>query len=121
MANAEALYETLDTVLANLHMWDQDNYVEWKKYRKARTLGECGTTACIAGFRCLMDGLLPVRFNSLHFVDPSTGCVVDASGYAERRFGLTPAEAYNLFYYYTDDPAKLKQRVDEIIAGEWDY
>lgn len=121
MANAETLYETLDVVLANLHMWNQSHYFgsHPERYRISTHIGDCGTTACIAGFRCLMDGLVPQRHMPV-VIDPSTGNEELASDYARERFGLTEAEAYHLFHYYTRDPAKLKQRVDEIVAGEWD-
>lgn len=128
MANAEALYETLDVILANLASWNQLHYIHGD-YRIAAPIGECGTTQCIAGFKCLIDGLQPIRDGrddetSLaafvdRFVDPATGIEYHPETYACGRFELNDREADALFHYYTDDYAKLKQRVHEIVAGEW--
>jgi hypothetical protein len=120
MANAEALYETLDVILANREAWDQDFYLlDAEKFHRTSNIGECGTTQCVAGFRCLMDGLLPVLESSIYYVDPSTGREVAAFEHAQRRFDLTCAERHAIFNYYTDDLADLKARVDEVVAGEW--
>jgi hypothetical protein len=94
MANAEALYETLDVLLANREAWNQDHFISgYRDYQQAKSIGDCGTTQCVAGFRCLMDGLLPLR-NRSRFVDPSTGQEVLADVYAEKRFELTGDEDY---------------------------
>lgn len=119
MANAEELYETMDVILANLDSWDQDTFASnTDEFKSFSPIGECGTTQCIAGFRGLMDGLLPTYIEDI-YVDPLTGRDVSIDAYAAERFGLTYNEMIALFYFCTDDPAELRQRIDEIVAGEW--
>lgn len=126
MANAKKLWESFDDILANEEQWNQRRYITGT-YRRATAIGECGTTQCLAGFRCLRDGLLPIRdrwsddeVNSTCFVDPSDGTVWDAPDYAERAFELNGFdEMFNLFCYMTTDTAELKERIQEIIDGKY--
>ncbi len=118
MADAQALYETLDVILANLPNWDQDHY-SYSPGLYRPNINECGTTQCIAGFRCLMDGLVPLRGGFGCYVDPVTGIEVYAWAYAAARFRINGFEEYMLFNYRTNDPAALKERIDEIVAGKW--
>lgn len=125
MANEVLLRETVSEIRANRKAWDQIDYCVGE-YRDASVIADCGTTQCVAGFRCLMDGLKPTRNiwddpNSVDggFVDPTTGTLVSGHLWAIARFGLTGCEATALFAFMTDDVAELEERVEEIIAGKW--
>lgn len=120
MANATLLRETMSEIRANAGAWSQRHFISGD-YRPARRIEDCGTTQCIASFRCLMDGLMPTRrsYCDTEFVNPADGSVVCADRYAGARFGLTCAEEGALFWYFTDNLDKLEKRVEEIISGKW--
>lgn len=116
MANAEKLWESFDDILAHREQWNQRHYIAGDYNPDAKSIGECGTTQCIAGFRCLRDGLRPLY--GTVFVTPD-GRGVPAWQHAKEEFELTIGEAYLLFEFLTDDLADFKHRIEEIIAGKW--
>lgn len=128
MANAEKLWESFDDILAHRELWDQDHYIDAGSIDpNARNWTECGTTQCIAGFRCLRDGLRPVirqhysdvRESRYIAIVNSQGESVDPRWHAARQFELDCEEQRALFNYYTDDTAELKERIQEIIDGKY--
>ena len=121
MANEVKLWESFDDVLAHREQWDQEVFITGK-YTPGIHFAECGTTQCIAGFRGLRDGLIPVvdcdGFATTSFIHPD-GSIVNVGDYAAQEFELNPDEEFALFGYLTDDPADLKDRIEKIIAGKW--
>ena len=123
MANAERIWETFDEILAHQELWDQNFYCTGNYNPKAQDWHECGTTACIGGFRCLMDGLRPYANengyrDSYTYVDPD-GKLHGAEEYATSRLELTPGEVRGLLYCYSHDTAEFKERIQEVIDGKW--
>jgi hypothetical protein len=92
--NQELLYETLDAVIAadTVGDWEQGN---WVVPSRSQDPGSCGTAACFAGWRAILDGV---------YLD---GMLVGRQGghkpresirmYAENRLGLTPEQDGSLF------------------------
>jgi hypothetical protein len=126
MANAEKLWESFDDILAHRELWDQGCWISAESIDSNAHWAECGTTQCIAGFRCLRDGLRPVirRYGDM----PSESCAtlvdsldeqIDPCWHAARQFDLDCREQRALFNYYTDDTTELKERIQEIIDGKY--
>jgi hypothetical protein len=124
MANAEKLWESFDDILAHQEIWRQMYFVDGK-YDPRKHWTECGTTYCLAGFRCARDGLRPVTTSygeteGVRFEMPD-GHRIDADIYAAQVFELTPDEEYVLFMCMTRDTAEFKERIQEVIDGKWRY
>lgn len=125
MAHNEVVHETMDITLeaAARGMHNQDQWADET---------DCGTTACLAGWRALADGFVLVRGGS----DPDTlqhpdGRVLwmpleaysesedTVCGYVQKRMGLTTLEATTLFH--GDNTIEdLKHIADAICAGDTD-
>lgn len=122
MANTEKLWESFDDILAHREQWNQKYYILGNYNPDAKSIGECGTTQCIAGFRCLRDGLRPLvdKYGIVGavFVTPD-GREALAWHHAQEQFELTDNEAYRLFEFLTDDLADFKHRIEEIIEDKW--
>jgi hypothetical protein len=121
MPNETKLWESFNDVLAHLPQWNQWSYIRGK-YVPSANFAECGTTQCIAGFRCLRDGLIPKVdvFGEVtgRFVDQA-GRIVHARDHGAREFELNIYEEVALLRYFTADPVDFKRRIEEIIDGQW--
>lgn len=122
MANAELLWETFDEILAHRELWNQNFYVSGNYNPSTKDWHECGTTQCLGGFRCLMDGMKPYvdedGIDGYTFID-TDGEYRNAEEYATARFDLKPGEIRGLLHCYSNDTAEFKERIQEIVDGKW--
>jgi hypothetical protein len=122
MANAELLWKTFDEILAHQELWDQYHYIDGK-YTPSERWYECGTTQCLAGTRCLMDGLRPEKHSDGWvegtYFEMGENRARSAAHHAAERFELTIFEKEALFHFYTTDIAAFKERIQEVIDGKW--
>lgn len=79
-------------------------------YDRDRVLNECGTTACYAGWYALLAGRVFSGYGHL-----LSGGRQDVPRFAAKGLGLTPDEAYALFYD-ADDLADVRKAVFEIFG-----
>ena len=124
MANADKLWESFDDILAHQEIWRQASFVDGK-YVPGKSWTECGTTYCLAGFRCARDGLRPVltswgEVQGAYF-ETAGGRRIAAETHAAEVFGLTVDEEDALFMFMTNDTAEFKERIQEVIDGKWRY
>jgi len=124
-AHADLLYETLDAVTEAAGLgdatslpegalgWRQDSWcLPW--YDEGR--GVCGTAACFAGHRLVLDGYVVSGYDAM--TSPG-GAVIwghQIEALAEARLGLTPVQSRALFRG-DNDLARIKEVVDNIVAG----
>lgn len=121
MANAEKLWESFDDILAHRELWDQGHYIAGRVNRNAAHWAECGTTQCIAGFRCLRDGVR-LEIDSCGTVEgfiDEYGEYLCPADHAARVFGLEYCERVVLFGNMTTDLGELKECIQEIIDGKY--
>lgn len=131
MPNATKLRETVDVIDQNRHRWNQSRWATGAVNPNATTWQECGTAFCIAGWRCVLDGLRPAVAEMPNWADSPVAASgsfyrldnphgrIWPSRHARQEFELNCHEADALFYFETTDIEALRQRVEEIIAGEW--
>jgi hypothetical protein len=134
MANAEKLRETVAVIRQNLTRWDQDDYAKGTVNPAAEDWTECGTTYCLFGWRCVLDGLRPIHdvetddYGVEHivaiggFYDPTRPLAYDnyisPQQYGRKVFDLTYHEARMLSMYFTDDIDAFEARVESVIVGD---
>lgn len=121
MANAEKLWESFDDILAHRELWNQEYYIAGRVNRNAAHWAECGTTQCIAGFRCLRDGVrleVDSRGRAEGFIDEH-GRYLSPSDHAALEFELNGCERMVLFENMTTDLGELKECIQEIIDGKY--
>jgi hypothetical protein len=111
--DADALYETLDEVIAVAPFGGHEQTVWVNK-------DDCGTAACFCGRRALQDGYQYVEAGIVKH--PKTGKIIGTSGasswhnWGEKRFGLTIKQAIVLFDG-ENTVEDLKELVDGIVSG----
>jgi hypothetical protein len=136
MANAVKLRETVAVIRQNQHRWLQASYASGKVNPDAKDWTECSTSFCLAGWRCVMDGLQPLTIGIIDplcvdedpadaddatfgFYDPAdpTKDLIAPYYHAMNSFELTEEQANYLFLYMTLDIDAFEARVEEVIAG----
>jgi hypothetical protein len=136
MANAVKLRETVAVIRQNLHRWRQWDYASGRVNPDAKDWTECGTSFCLAGWRCAMDGLRPMTNGIIDpqtwneypdEVDDATFGFYDPADpdkdliapyyHAMDSFELNDEQAMYLFLYMTHDIDAFEARVEEVIAG----
>lgn len=65
--NVELLRRVQESIKSNAHAFDMQLWFESHgyKYGNPLTQPECGTTACIAGFVCLLEGWVPDSYHGV--------------------------------------------------------
>jgi hypothetical protein len=136
MANAVKLRETVAVIRQNLHRWRQEGYASGKVNPDAKDWTECGTSFCLAGWRCVMDGLRPLTigiidplcvdeypedaddagFGFYDPADPTKDCIAPYF-HAMCSFELNDEQASYLFLCMTHDIDAFEARVERVIAG----
>ena len=98
MANADRLRTELEFVTAHPDLWDQSHWVLVTDRSDVEPGADwtCGTTACLAGWTALHDGLRPDPRSDARLVDDA-GRLHDVGDVARRALGLTDAQADALF------------------------
>lgn len=122
----DLLYETLDAVVAAAALGDThvtpDDQVAWEQGSWCRAYSDdnldiCGTAACLAGHRLLLDGYRITGYDTM--VSPDGEHEVsggEIAAVAMRRLGLRQWQADRLFAG-DNDLNRLKEVVDHIAAG----
>jgi len=103
MANQELAKKVLDHILAYPEGHDQNTW---------GTRDECGTTMCIAGWTCELEGRTPwIGFVAKPGAFEAMGATASR---ARELLGLSPDEAEQLFHCYDNDEAlrRLKHFAD---------
>lgn len=125
MANAVKMRETLSAMRNNLACWSQRHFSDGIVFELPDSWPVCGTTFCIAGWRCLLDGLRPSvsdngKVRGVFFDE--LGNTYDAYGWAKRSMDLTADEADVLFLATAGviDFESLVWVAERIIAGKVD-
>jgi hypothetical protein len=125
MPNAEVIRETLAVARENCHRFDMGTWISGYADPCTTSWQECGTTACLAGWRCLLDGLRSKLYSdgsvTSEFIDPSTGNTVHAEGWAIQRMELNASEAEALLMatHLGSDIDAMERLAEMIIAGNW--
>lgn len=133
MANVEGLYAMVGAVIVNFPRWNQASWVGGIVNPVAANHQQCRTTACGAGFVCLIYGLRPdyelVEFFAAdgtmarvakatgRFIDPATGRSVNAGVHAQETLDLAEHEAEYLFHYLGSDINEFVRRVRVVAEG----
>jgi hypothetical protein len=125
MANAEVIRETLAVARENRHRFNMRTWISGQGNPDATSWQECGTTACLGGWRCLLDGLRPKLYPdgyvTTEFIDPSTGKTVHPEDWAMQRMELHRGEAEALLQatHLGDDIDAVERLAELVISGEW--
>lgn len=118
--------ETLAVARVNRHRFNMRMWISGRADPAATSWQECGTTACLGGWRRLLDGLRPKLYPdgsvTTEFIDPSTGKTVLAEDWAVRRMELDYSESEVLLMatHLGDDVDAVERLAEMIIAGNWE-
>jgi hypothetical protein len=113
--NIPLLRKTIEHIEAHPEEWDQTTWA-------VRT--PCGTTMCFAGTALFVAGY---TFNWSHRIEESSAATIRRSKtsggktwpipwVAQEELGLNDCQVRNIFYCMTDDPAELREVVEETVG-----